>query len=268
MRLHNTALQADDHPPSFVGRVLAAERQTRCTDLPQHRRRPLEHELVEAIDIQQRCYRLLRWLNSHPEPAPQPDVTGHGVMDEVEVAEQWIRESYSLLPSDARPPDPSDAQFVRRFANYFTSFLLVSFEVLDDPVMLESDCGCFCPICARLVPGPRLQSRRVGSRAKADAKNASARSILGIASSLDVEMTEADALSRVRDPEVRRASAVLAYAHDLIDRVNGRSADTMSLALWRRFAYDAHGKPIRGFEFSADIVSSSRELLRKLIGGS
>jgi hypothetical protein len=88
--------------------------------------------LDEAVDIHRRCYRLLRWVDSQMASGQFRFFTSHHSVDEIEAAEQWLLDAYAQFPDDARPPH-TDKETIRKYANYFTSYLLASVNIDPSP---------------------------------------------------------------------------------------------------------------------------------------
>ncbi|MEN0064596.1 MAG: hypothetical protein AAGA48_20775 [Myxococcota bacterium] len=179
-------------------------------------------------------------------------------LDDIEAAETWIRELYAFLPNEARPPTLDDATYLRQMASYFSSYLLVSFELRDNPGQhLAPLHGCLCPLCARLVRASALRPRRLGSRAKRAATEASAHALMRVARHQRQPLDAARARTLVSEFPLRRDAALVAYIYDLAERIEGRSGDEHSLALWRRFAYTPTGAPIRTFALSVEVANAA-----------
>jgi hypothetical protein len=222
--------------------------------------------LEEAIEIQRRCYRLLRWVDTQIASGELVFFAIHGPIDEVQAAEAWLHDVYRFIPGDARPPRDEKA-VLHKYANYFTSYVLASIEIEPNPGARAQPglCGCTCSFCLRLSQASHTRSRPVGSGAKLKATAMSVRALLEVASQMGSALTEEGAESMMRDPEVRRNAAVVAYARDLLHRVEGISGNESSLALWRRFAYTPTGAPIKGFELTLDTVHQAIHSLERCV---
>jgi len=60
----------------------------------------------------------------------------------------------------------------------------------------------------------------------------------------------------------RREASLSTYAANLLDRLNGFSAEPAILALWRDFAWDPQRAPLRNFKLkTADILTAEQRLL-------
>lgn len=124
---------------------------------------------------------------------------------------------------------------------------------------------CVCPICSRVGRASHLVARRVGSRAKRGATEASVEAVERLADARGCTLAVGWARASIDRGEMRRHSALVAYVHDLVERVEGRSGDEVSLALWRRFAYTRQGAPIQGFELTLPAVRDAQHALLRAI---
>ena len=218
--------------------------------------------LEDAVDIQQRCYRLLRWLQSRVDDRELPLAVAHSVLDEVETTECWLVAHWPQLPPDARPPSVRDSNPLRGFANYFTSYVMVSFELVrHPPTHLSSSSLCFCPICARLRLASHLRPRRITSAIKRYATEETVEHVLALAHEDGVAPSR-DEVRRWVLTDLRADAALSTYGVDLLARVRGRTAHPMSLALWRRFAWTPSGAPRQGFRLTADGILAAEQRVR------
>ncbi len=82
---------------------------------------------------------------------------------------------------------------------------------------------------------------------------------------LDGDAPAPEALkAALRMPATRADAGLLAYGRELLRRVEGKSRDEVSLALWRRFACDEHGAPLKGFELKLELFPvAERRLLER-----
>lgn len=130
-----------------------------------------ERMLEEAVDIGDRAYRLLTWLNGAVESGfISLEHAGRYVGDQ-EAAEGWLAKHFHDLPENARPLAQVGPQ-LRRFANYFSTYLRSSFDLHEvpgtrfdlggDPYCCEW-CGYQCPwrISSQRSSGGETGKRRV-----------------------------------------------------------------------------------------------------------
>jgi hypothetical protein len=69
----------------------------------------------------------------------------------------------------------------------------------------------------------------------------------------------------VAQPELRDASALVAYGYDLLRRIDNVAEGPVSLALWRRFAWTPQGSPKHGFELSAEAIVNAEDELKRCV---
>jgi hypothetical protein len=76
---------------------------------------------------------------------------------------------------------------------------------------------------------------------------------------IDVAVPAAAAI--VRNEQTRRLAAYSAYGFWLIRRLDGQTAGTAVLALWREIAWKPTGSPIKGFKLQYDDVFRAEQSL-------
>lgn len=91
----------------------------------------------------------------------------------------------------------------------------------------------------------------------------SARAIRDAFTHAGMGVSETEAEGMLSDPLVRRNSALVAYARDLMDRISGFSGHEASLALWRRFAYTDAGAPIKNFALTHEAVLEAVQFIKE-----
>ncbi len=211
-------------------------------------------QLGEAIEIQNRAYKLIRWVDDAIERGFITFTSAHAYATDSEAASAWIAEHYHNLPPESRPPSQSGSA-MEKFGNYFASYLNTSFELVAEPgFQLRSDCGCSCWCCPYLAAAPHLKTRRVTSSDKKRASKLKRDHLrqLALDSNLQVDET---GIEKITDgDETSEDCALFAYAGELIARCSGRPSSPASLALWRQFAWSRAGSPKRGFILRADAI--------------
>src|SRR5438445_12751012 len=123
--------------------------------------------LVFAFDIHSRSYKLLRWIGTAIEKLQIPVSRAEQHADSPDAGIDWIAENYPLFPRELQP----DESHLREFASFFWTYVTSSFDVVAHPgTLLEpGDCGCMCPMCARIKHAPHLQPKKL---TKADKRRA------------------------------------------------------------------------------------------------
>jgi hypothetical protein len=137
-----------------------------------------------AIELQERSYKLLKWVNSRLQGDTLGFNVAHQAMSAAEAAEEWMGRHWASLPLDTRPAEEQLPSFARLFASYLTT----SFELREDPPpVLVSRCGCFCSWCSYLAAGTHLRTKKVTKKAKENAREMKRVYLQGLASDLALE---------------------------------------------------------------------------------
>jgi hypothetical protein len=217
-------------------------------------------ETIErAVELQRTSYRLLRWLTDAIERGFISFTAAHRFTTLPEAFTAWVEEHHAGLPPDTRPT----AGDLPAFAHLFTTYLEGSFDLVEDPGqrLASWQHHCFCPLCSWLVDIPRLQPKQITRHARRRARDLEAIAIRQLALELDVALADDRVAAIAADPALREARALVAYAHDLLRRMKGISEGTVSLALWRGFAWRAEGSPKQGFELTAAAILDAERAL-------
>ena len=224
-----------------------------------------EHELASAIEIQQRSYNLLRWVGDAIDRGFIKLERAHQYTTEADAAAAWISEHFENLPPDCRPLDLSDGE-LGRFSNFFSSYLLTSFELRKNQgEQLLSYCGCYCPICTYIGAAPHLKTRKVTPADKQRADRMKASLLQDLALNSDQPLDIDTALGLLADSTISRNAALVVYARELLRRCDGFSTGPAVLALWRQFAWSKAGSPTPNFKLTADDVSKAQDDLMEVL---
>lgn len=215
-------------------------------------------ELEALIDLHQRAYALLRWLNSRAKAGTVPLGSVHGALDAADAALDWVSRNFATLPFDARPPADRLEPFAHLFASYLTTSFLVAAKR-----KVRSSCGC--DLCSYLVAGPNLQVRsptkldvQVAEQVKLDCLEA-----LAAEAGVPLLRTELATLL-AQSPELKRPLALATYARELDRRSRFTGQGRPVLALWRELAWK-HGRPDKKFSLRArDVLDAERLLIERL----
>lgn len=215
--------------------------------------------LTLAIDIQSRSYRLLRWVAEGVEKGFIAATRAHEYADVSDAAFDWIDEHYLNLPSQMRP----ERRHLREFANFFGTYVTSSFDFIEQPgTRLYSHCGCYCPLCTRLVNAPHLQPKKLSKRDKRRATDLMVDRVRALALEEGLALGSDEAANIVQNRETRRSAGYSAYGYWLIKRTDGFSDGKSILALWREIAWQPTGSPISGFKLQfKDFVDAEEELI-------
>ncbi len=214
-------------------------------------------QIESAVDIQKRCYKLLRWVGDAIDRGFITFSRAHDYASAADAAYDWIEEHYQNLPEDARP----DHDQLRPYSNFFGSYVTTSFDLIPEPgVRLESSCGCYCELCSHLVNVSHLQAKKPSKSDKQRAKRKCVSRIEMLANEegLSIPPDLAAAISDLHP----RSAAYSTYAQSLLDRIEGSQGGLHVLALWRMIAWKPEGSPIKGFTLEAeDIFEAEHELV-------
>ena len=218
-----------------------------------------------AVDLQERSYRLLRWLSSAVSEGTIRFEQAHRYSTVPEAAQEWIRRNYLNLPVDARPADQSP-EGLEEFANMFGSYLTSSFDLVPEPGVKVAfcECGPDCPYCRWFEAAPHLKTKKLTESDRRRARKLKAEYLASLAKSegLTLENEMIDEL--LSDSQVRAHVAMATYGSLLVKRLQGITVGPAALALWREFAWKPEGSPRKDFQLKASsILDSEREVLKK-----
>src|SRR5262245_45155276 len=121
-----------------------------------------DKRLKHVLSLHDKSYVLLRWAKDSLERRTLSFNVAHQAMDSGASAEEWIRRHLENIPSTARPR----AEDIASFSRLFASFVLTSFQLVENSVVVRSDCGCHCSFCSYLQAGPNLNLRNPSQKAK------------------------------------------------------------------------------------------------------
>jgi hypothetical protein len=221
-----------------------------------------ERDLEEAVEIGARAYRLLAWVSGAVEKGfIDLDHAGRYVGDP-EAAEEWLAKHFLDLPADARPLAKSGGA-LRRFANYFATYLNSSFDLHEVPGTRwdPGPDGYCCPLCGAEVTRSHLRPKKLGRRDKYKARLLKRSFLQNLAreGGIDVKAEQIDRL--LEDREVSRSAALATYGDVLLRRLTGHASGPATLALWREFAWTPKGSPIKGFKLDAASITDAEARL-------
>ncbi|OYP30324.1 hypothetical protein [Rhodopirellula sp. MGV] len=208
-------------------------------------------ELQALIDLQQRSYRLLRWVADGVDRGFLSFSTAHRHSSLPGSAQEWLREHYQNIPENARP-DPHE---VERFCAFFTTYLTNSFDLHQAPGQrrYSPDAHCFCPMCSWLVDAPHLQTKKLSNRDKRRAHNLRITAIKHVAVDLGEPLEDQGIQSILDTRDGTVDASLIAYGFDLRKRIKGIATGPAILSLWRSFAWHESGSPNPEFELQAEM---------------
>ncbi len=218
-------------------------------------------QLDEALEIQSKAYKLLRWVSEGIQKGFIHFARAHDWTSEASAASAWLREHFENVPPDCRPAESVGPPF-DRFVNYFASYLLTSFDVDPSPrPELKSHCGCYCPICTYLVAGKHLKPKKVTTAVKRRAETLKRQCLAQMALDQGIHVSDAQIAEILANAGLSRAAALCTYLGEVLRRCAGLPSGPESLALWRQFAWNAAGSPIQGFRLRSEDVLAARTAL-------
>lgn len=222
--------------------------------------------LTLAIEIHSQSYRLLRWVAEAVGKGFIPATRAHQYASAGDASCAWVRAHYWNFPHALRP----DRRHLREFADFFATYVTSSFDVVERPgTRLESRCGCYCPLCARLVNAPHLRAKRLRPRDKDRARRLTVDRVTALAREEGLVPDESAVEAVVGSENTRRAAAYSAYGHWLIRRLGGDTDGPAVLALWRAIAWTPTGSPVKNFRLRyEDFVDAEEALTAALRSGS
>jgi hypothetical protein len=222
-----------------------------------------EVSVRRAVDLQQRGYRLVRWLSTAIETRLLSFGQVHAALSFEEAARAWVLENHAALPSDCRP----GLDDVPAFANLFASYLVTSFELVRGERRFSGG-SCFCDYCSCVMAASSLRPKKVAPADKVRARRLVVRYVSELARETGVSCGD-DEAGRLADDEAWREPLALAtYGWRLLRRLEGEFDGPEVLALWRRFAWTRTGAPKRDFVLTAEaILGAEAEVVRRLVAG-
>ena len=239
--------------------IAAAGSTTRLSKFPPEAETMVaEIELTTAVDLHRRAYQLLLWVERAIREGRIRFDQIHQDMSAVAAAQQWVWCCYSSFPTNFRPREKSSPQ-LEQFANLLASYLMVSFDLVEEPG--RNPRLCPCSFCQHLVSFARLRAKKLTMADKQRAQELIREYLGRLASELRRPLTDADIDELLQDRTVREKAAMSTYGEQLIRRMHDDPTDPSTLALWRMFAWEPTGSPKHDFELSAsDILRAEQEL--------
>ena len=218
-------------------------------------------QLDLAVKMQAKSYILLKWVAQGVSSGLLSFRTAHDYSTLPHAAADWIDKHYLNIPDAARV----DRKDVPVFANFFSTYLENSFDLIANPgrIKFSLDAHCFCPMCSWMIDAPNLKAKSLTTADKKRALRMQVHSILQLGIDCDAKLDESRAETIVS--ENGETTALLAYGHDLIQRLNATANGPAVLALWRRFAWNSSGSPKPKFRLSTKMILNAESDLQALL---
>jgi hypothetical protein len=227
-----------------------------------------ERELTNAVEIQARSYRLLRWVRDGVGQGFISVTRAHEYTSETSSAKEWLSERFLDIPADCRPL-ARDGPALEQFARCFVSYLRASFDLQAEPgSRLVSDSGCYCSFCSYLVAASHFKPKKLSAADKARARKLKRKYLEDLARENDVALDAKKLDSLLADKNLAKPIALATYGKDLLRRCTGQGlASAATLALWREFAGTPDERRNRKFQLKAtNILEAERQLSAALVG--
>jgi hypothetical protein len=217
------------------------------------------HSLRRALDLQERSYRLLQWLDDGLRRGALAFDAVHDAVSLPDATRAWLERHLGDLPARCRPAPADLAEFSRLVATALES----AFDLAPRPGQRRYSPGahCFCPFCSWMVAAPHLTPKKLSARDKRRATALEVDVVRALATERGVTLDAAEAARIAQATALREPVALLAWARILLQRLEGLSEGPATLALWRRFAWTATGAPKPGFALDAAHVLAAEELV-------
>lgn len=216
-------------------------------------------DVKHAVELQVCGYQLLKWLEKATTDGFVTAETAHAYASLEEATRGWIDRHYLNIPPRARPRRGDLEAFCKLFSTYLAS----TFDFDQDPGyrLYSPDAHCFCPHCSWMVCAPHLTPKRIGAEGKKLATSLMRGCIRKLADELTTSISDDRLDQMVQASELREPLGLVAYTHDLLQRLEGKTVGTASLALWRSFAWTAQGSPKKGFILTTEMIMDAQDLL-------
>ena len=220
-----------------------------------------QQQLELAVEMQAKSYSLLKWVGQAVSSGLLSFRTAHKYSTLPAAAADWIDKHYLNIPDAALVVKEK----IPVFAKFFSTYLENSFDLIVSPgkIKYSPNAHCFCPMCSWMINAPNLKTKSLSSTDKKRAMKMQTRSILQLG--IDICATVDESLAEEIASTYGEQTALLAYGHDLIQRLDGIANGPAVLALWRRFAWDSSGSPKSKFRLSTQMILDSESELKELL---
>lgn len=219
-------------------------------------------ELSTALELQQRSYALLKWVQGSLRGGGLSFAVVHQTTDSSAAASEWIGRHFANIPADARPAPEQ----VTVFARLFTSYLTTSFTLSASKQRTVSRCGCYCSWCTYLRSSPDLVPRSPTSKDVRDAKGLKRLYLSDLAVEADVVDPLAAVARVVESSALHQSVALCTWTVELLRRMEFASQGEAVLALWREFAWNG-GAPKKKFQLRPErVLKAEQEVIVAMRG--
>ena len=217
------------------------------------------NRIAHAIDMQQRSYKLLQWMASAVKDGFISFKTAHDYSNLPDAAAGWIAGHYNNIPDSARVA----LDDLPEFTSFFSTYLQNSFDLVASPgkQLYSPDAHCFCPMCSWLVDAPSLKTKKLSNTDKRRANKMRLNAVSQLAIDNSIAVSDDTISELLEDAQNQSDASLLAYGHDLLQRLNGIANGPAVLALWRGFAWNENGSPKHKFKLKLDMIMNAESQL-------
>jgi hypothetical protein len=214
-------------------------------------------QLKAVVDLQERSFALLRWVNRGMIAGTLKFDTVHGPLSLADAADEWVRRHYGMIPESARPT----LDQVRPFAYLFASYLATSYEVADTRTVSG---GCHCGFCWRLLAVKNLRPRKVSKKAREEARQLKLILLRHLAAEMGLAVRKGEFERLLDEPgDLARAVSWAAYGQELLRRSEFASQGEGVLVLWREIAWDGKGRVSPKFRLTPEAFLAAEATMKE-----
>ena len=218
--------------------------------------------LKKAIHIHEMSYNLLFWMQQGIKKGFISFESAKIYTSFSDRTSEWLEKHYDDLPKDCRV----EKQDIPLLANYFSSYLTSSFELVESPGRRKrSHDNCFCSVCHYWEDMPYLKTKKLTPKYKNKALKLMTYTLESYAIEFDIELSTEKIEFLLND--YREQISLCTYAYQLLKRINGEESSPAALALWRMFAWNDSGSPIHSFKLTPEMILASEKDIVSIFRG-
>jgi hypothetical protein len=214
-------------------------------------------DVERAVALQRASFAIVTWMTERAALSTERAL--HTDVALATALRSWLTRHEQEIPPRLRP----EAGDVAAIANLVASYLetTFAFDAAPRQRLYSPDAHCFCPMCSWMVALPKLRPRALTPADKRRAQALRIDAVRGLATGEGVDLGERLLEVLLEDPALRDAIALVAYARDLMRRIEGVPTTPATLALWRGFAWKPDGSPRKGFALTAEAILAAEQVL-------
>lgn len=209
--------------------------------------------LERTIDLQERSYQLLQWLNRGLTAGKTSLSTIHHATGFAASTRVWLERNHSSLPPALRPT----ADDIDAYSNLLASYLQTSFEVVTGTLTWGGPCNCM--LCLYTKKATFLKPRKLTPRDKDDAQALKIIYLEHLSTAANLPLLRRDFEPLLpRTDALAHALSLTTYVQELMRRSEFASQGPSVLVLWREIAWENH-HPRQDFKLDADSVLDAEQ---------